>query len=60
MEIKITSCKGEGQGSCTRCDQRGKWNRYWMCFLNEIEGVPGTFCSKCTQEIKEELQNGKQ
>ena len=36
--LKVTQCKGEGQGSCKRCNDYGIWNRQWMCFLYEIEG----------------------
>lgn len=47
---KITQCKGEGQGSCRRCDLNGKWNRTWMCFLYEIEGLEGCYCEDCVNE----------
>lgn len=50
-DLKITQCKGEGQGSCKRCSDRGIWNRNWMCFLYEIEGYEGCYCSKCVKEI---------
>ena len=49
--MKIKKCEGHGQGSCTRCENRGKWNRMWMCFLYEIEGINGTYCWECTQKI---------
>lgn len=52
--MNITKCKGEGQGSCRRCNERGKWNRSWMCFLNKIEGVEGIYCNDCTKEILSE------
>ena len=39
--MKITQCKGEGQGSCKRCSDRGKWNVTWMCFLYKIENYEG-------------------
>lgn len=48
---KITKCTGEGQGSCCRCNERGIWNRTWMCFLNRIEGC---YCNDCTKEIVKE------
>lgn len=32
-DLKITKCKGEGQGSCKGCDNKGIWNRNWMCFF---------------------------
>lgn len=50
--LKITKCTGEGQGSCKRCTDNGKWNRMWMCFLNKIEGYEGCYCNDCTEEIK--------
>lgn len=52
--MKITQCKEEGQGSCKRCSDRGKWNRAWMSFLYRIEGYEGCYCRDCVREIKEE------
>ena len=52
-KLKITQCKGEGQGSCKMCSDNGKWNRNWMCFLYEIEGYDGCYCSDCVAKIKE-------
>ena len=52
--MKVVKCKGEGQGSCKRCKEKGKWNRAWMCFLYEIEGHEGIYCRDCVNEIKEE------
>ena len=49
--MKITQCKGEGQGSCKRCDESGIFNRQWMAFLYEIEGYEGCYCEKCVNEI---------
>lgn len=54
MGIKITQCTGEGQGSCKMCSDNGKWNRTWMCFLYEIEGYDGCYCSECVKKIKEQ------
>ena len=51
--MKITKCKGEGQGSCKRCSDKGKWNRTWMCFLYKIEGYEGCYCADCVKEIHE-------
>lgn len=56
--INYHQCEGEGQGSCTRCDEKGKWNRSWMCFLYEIDGYEGCYCYDCLQEILEE-EKGK-
>ncbi len=50
--IKITQCKGEGQGSCKMCSDNGKWNMNWMCFLYKIEGYGGCYCSDCVEKIK--------
>ena len=50
--MKITPCSGEGQGSCKRCNDLGKWNRIWMCFMYEIEGLEGCYCSDCVKSIK--------
>ena len=52
--IKVTQCKGEGQGSCKRCADNGKWNISWMCFLYEIDGYDGCYCSNCVKEIAKE------
>lgn len=57
--MKITKCKGEGQGSCRRCNERGIFNRQWMTFLYEIEGYEGCYCEKCVIEIKGSDSNVK-
>lgn len=54
---KITQCKGEGQGSCKRCNDHGLWNRHWMSMLYKIEGHEGCYCSECVRKIKERDQN---
>jgi hypothetical protein len=51
--MKITKCTGEGQGSCKRCSDKGKWNRTWMCFLYKIEGYEGCYCSGCVKELQD-------
>lgn len=51
MNGKISRCSGEGQGSCKRCDDNGKWNRMWTCFLYHIEGMEGCYCSDCVKAI---------
>lgn len=56
-DLKITQCAGEGQGSCTRCDDRGIWNRHWMSMLYEIDGYEGCYCSDCVKEIMEEMED---
>ena len=57
-ERKEKKCKGNGQGSCKRCSDLGKWNRTWMCFLFEIEGMDGCYCEDCVKEfLKEEMEN---
>lgn len=53
-EIKITRCKGEGQGECRRCKQIKGWGLNWMCFLYEIEGYKGCYCFNCVKEILKE------
>lgn len=50
----VERCKGEGQGSCKRCSDKGKWNRAWMCFLYKIEGYDGCYCAECVKEIEAE------
>lgn len=52
--MKVTKCKGEGQGSCKRCNDMGKWNITWMCFLSKIEGLPGCYCSDCVKELQKD------
>ena len=54
--LKITQCKGEGQGSCKMCDDNGKWNRNWMCFLYEIGGREGCYCADCVKKIMEDVK----
>lgn len=51
---KVTRCKGEGQGSCKRCNDMGIWTRSWMSLLSHIEGYEGCYCSKCVKEILEQ------
>jgi hypothetical protein len=51
--MKVTQCQGEGQGSCKRCADKGKWNRTWMCFLYEIKGYEGCYCRNCVKAIME-------
>ena len=53
-KLKITQCQGEGQGSCKRCSDNGKWNRNWMCFLYKVEGREGCYCGDCIKEIQKE------
>lgn len=53
-KLKVTPCTGEGQGSCKRCTDKGKWNLNWMCFLYHIEGYEGCYCRDCVEAIQEE------
>lgn len=57
--MKITQCKGEGQGSCKLCDEHGIFNRDWMSFLYKIEGYEGCYCENCINEIKGVVKNDK-
>jgi len=50
-ELRYRKCSGEGQGSCKRCSDSGKWNRSWMCFLYEIDGLPGCYCWNCVKAL---------
>lgn len=52
--MKVIQCTGEGQGSCKRCSDNGKWNRVWSCFLYKIEGMDGCYCHECVKEIEKE------
>lgn len=52
MSLKITQCKGEGQGSCTMCNANGIWNVSWMCFLYRVEGYSGCYCWECVKKIQ--------
>lgn len=54
-QLKITRCVGEGQGSCKRCSDKGKWNSMWTCFLYKVEGYKGCYCSDCVKEIQKEV-----
>lgn len=56
-QIKVTHCKGEGQGECRRCKQTKGWGLNWMCFLYEIEGYKGCYCFDCVKEILKEVSN---
>lgn len=65
-EIIVSQCSGEGQGSCKRCEDKGKWNRIWMSLLSEIAfeengnktTLEGCYCSDCVKEIEKEWQRG--
>lgn len=48
---KIIKCKGEGQGTCKRCFDSGRWNSTWCCFLYKIEGYDGCYCADCVKAI---------
>lgn len=54
--MEVICCNGEGQGSCKRCMDNGKWNISWMCFLYKIDGLDGCYCSDCVREILKEKQ----
>lgn len=54
LEMKITRCTGEGQGSCKMCSDNGKWNRMWMGMLFKIDGLDGCYCGECTKKILKE------
>nr|DAD76865.1 MAG TPA: hypothetical protein [Podoviridae sp. ctq8112] len=49
--LKVIRCRGEGQGSCKRCNDMGIWNRQWNCFLYKINGRDGCYCEECVKEI---------
>lgn len=53
--MKITKAQGNGQAQCAGCKIRGIWNVQWMCFLYNIEGKEGVYCSKCVNEIRKEI-----
>ena len=53
-QLKVSRCTGDGQGSCKRCFDLGKYSRTWMCFLYEIEGYAGCYCSDCMNVILSE------
>lgn len=52
--IKYKRAEGNGQGSCLRCELKGKWNRAWMCFLYKVEGKIGYYCKECIKEMEKE------
>lgn len=52
----MKKCEGEGLGSCKRCEEKGKWNRQWMCFLYTIEGLDGCYCYECAKELEEQIK----
>ena len=52
--MKIIQAQGNGQGQCTLCKKRGKWNVKWMCFLYEVEGKEGVYCKNCADELATE------
>lgn len=52
--MHVIKCDGNGQGSCKRCLDQGKWNRMLMCFLYHIDGYEGCYCHDCVKEILKE------
>lgn len=50
----VKQCSGDGQGSCKRCQEKGIWNKLWMCFLYKIDGLDGCYCEDCVKEILSE------
>lgn len=55
--LRITPCKGEGYGSCTKCREKNYWNVMWMCFLYEVEGMEGTYCHACAEKLRKVDEN---
>lgn len=53
---KISKCTGEGQSSCKRCTDNGKWNRTWCSLLYKIEGLEGAYCYDCMKEIVKKME----
>ena len=51
----MKKCSGEGQGSCKKCEEKGIWNRMWMCFLYTVEGQEGTYCYECAKELENKI-----
>lgn len=47
----IEPCNFEGQGSCKSCNDAGKYNRIWGCFLYKIRGKDGCYCSDCVNDF---------
>ena len=38
-DLKIKQCDGNGQGSCKRCDDNGKWTSIWSCFYTRQKAL---------------------
>nr|DAW20231.1 MAG TPA: hypothetical protein [Caudoviricetes sp.] len=57
--MKVTQFVGEGQASCKRCLEKGKWNKNWAVFFYKIEGYEGCYCSDCLKEIRREYANNE-
>ena len=55
----ITKCKGEGQGNCKRCNDKGIWNRHWMSMLYKIKGYDGYYCWDCAKDIVKEGEDNE-
>ena len=49
----VYRCTGNGQGSCQRCEDNGKWNRSWMCMLYKLtpEDAAPCYCRDCIREV---------
>ena len=58
LDLEFEQCSGNGLGSCTRCEEKGKWNRAWMSFLYKIKDMDGCYCYECVKDIAiENFQN---
>ena len=47
------NCQGNGQSSCRRCTDNGKWNRSWMGMLYKLtpEDAAPCYCRDCIREV---------
>ena len=49
----VYRCTGNGQGSCQRCEDNGKWNRSWMVMLYQLtpDDAAPCYCRDCIREV---------
>ena len=55
--MKIIRAEGNGQSSCYKCKQEGRWSLNWTRFLYRIEkdNYNHLYCWKCANKINEEV-----
>lgn len=57
--LKVTKCKGDGQGECRRCKELTGFGLNWTSFLYRVEGYDGLYCGSCVKALEQEAKDEK-